>query len=159
MRQSLGLAAVSAFALALAASAVQASSVMPSGLFRTLSGQAPVVIGHRGAAAYLPENSLGGYELAAAQGADYVETDVHLSADGVAIVMHDTTLNRTTNIEDLFAPRNDGYAVADFTAAEIATLTTDPTGPAGTTYPGFTPASLDPYKVPTFAAFLDTGSE
>ena len=132
-----------------------APSVAGAAVIGTLTGEPPVVIGHRGAAAYLPENSIGGYELAAEQGADYVETDVHLSADGVAVVMHDASLARTTNVEALFEARGGGYAVADFTAAEIATLTTEPSGPAGTAYAGFTPSLADPFKVPTFARFLD----
>lgn len=143
----------------IAAASLAALAVAPlaghSAVVDTLTGELPVVIGHRGAAAYLPENSQGGYELAAEQGADHVETDVHLSADGVAVVMHDATLDRTTNVEELFAPRGDGYAVSDFTAAEIGTLTTEPTGPAGTAHPGFTPMLPDPYKVPTLAEFLD----
>ncbi|WP_136685584.1 glycerophosphodiester phosphodiesterase family protein [Falsirhodobacter xinxiangensis] len=136
-------------ALALSAPFAQSATV------NTLSGNAPAVIAHRGAAAYLPENSTGAYELGAFQGAEYIETDVMMSSDGVGIIMHDATLDRTTNVEELFAPRNGGYAVGDFTAAEIQTLTAQPTGPADWTYPGFTPSHPDPYRVTTFAEFLD----
>ncbi|ARE40287.1 Glycerophosphoryl diester phosphodiesterase [Rhodovulum sp. P5] len=123
--------------------------------WQTLSGDAPIVIGHRGAAAYLPEDTIGGNELAATMGAQYVETDVQLTRDGQLVVMHDETLDRTTNVEDLFAPRNGGYAVADFDLAEIQMLTAEPTGLASDTYPGFTPRAADPYRVPSLAEMLD----
>lgn len=55
------------------------------------------VIGHRGAAAHAPENTLPSFEVALRQGADALELDVHLSADGVPVVIHDPTLDRTTD--------------------------------------------------------------
>ena len=55
------------------------------------------VIGHRGAAALAPENTLISFERAVADGADAIEFDVHVSADGHAIVIHDPTLERTTD--------------------------------------------------------------
>jgi glycerophosphoryl diester phosphodiesterase len=56
-----------------------------------------LVIGHRGAAADAPENTLESFRLALAQGADALELDVHLSADGVPVVVHDPDLRRTTD--------------------------------------------------------------
>ncbi len=56
-----------------------------------------LVIGHRGAAGDAPENTLAAFELALAQGADGIEFDVHLSADGVPVVIHDFRLERTTS--------------------------------------------------------------
>jgi glycerophosphoryl diester phosphodiesterase len=53
--------------------------------------------GHRGAAALAPENTYAGFALAAEAGADYLELDVQLSADGVAVVIHDDDLDRTTD--------------------------------------------------------------
>ncbi|HEX5415232.1 MAG TPA: glycerophosphodiester phosphodiesterase family protein, partial [Chloroflexota bacterium] len=61
------------------------------------SGAAFVVIGHRGAAGHAPENTLAALALGHALGADAVEIDVHLSADGVPVVIHDKTVDRTTN--------------------------------------------------------------
>jgi glycerophosphoryl diester phosphodiesterase len=57
----------------------------------------PQVIGHRGAALSAPENTLGGFRIAKALGVEWVEFDVHLSGDGRAIVLHDDTIDRTTN--------------------------------------------------------------
>ncbi len=57
----------------------------------------PLVIGHRGASAYAPENTLAAFNRAFEMGADGIELDVVLSKDGVPIVIHDDTLDRTTN--------------------------------------------------------------
>ncbi len=55
------------------------------------------VIGHRGNRAFAPENTLRSFSEAVALGADAVEFDVHLSADGVPVILHDETLDRTTD--------------------------------------------------------------
>jgi len=55
------------------------------------------VVGHRGAAGVLPENTLAGFRYAVELGVDYVECDVHLTRDGHLVVMHDATVDRTTN--------------------------------------------------------------
>ena len=57
----------------------------------------PKIIGHRGACAVAPENTLISIRHAAQAGAKMVEVDVRLSADGIPIVLHDDTLERTTN--------------------------------------------------------------
>jgi len=54
-------------------------------------------IGHRGAKGYEPENTLVSFEKAIEMGADGIELDVHLSLDGHLIVIHDETIDRTTN--------------------------------------------------------------
>ncbi len=56
-----------------------------------------LLIGHRGASGEAPENTLAAFELALAEGADGIEFDVHLSSDGVPVVIHDARLERTTN--------------------------------------------------------------
>lgn len=72
-----------------------------------------LVFGHRGASAYAPMNTIPAFELAADQGADGVELDVHLSKDGQLIVLHDFTVDHTTN--------GQGYA-RDMTLAELRQL-------------------------------------
>ena len=57
----------------------------------------PLVIAHRGASADAPENTIAAFELALEQGADGIELDVHLSADEQPVVIHDFTLERTTD--------------------------------------------------------------
>lgn len=68
---------------------------------------------HRGASAEAPENTLAAFELALQQGAGGIELDVHLSRDGVPMVIHDETLERTTN---------ERGAVSARTAAELQRL-------------------------------------
>lgn len=84
-----------------------------------------VVIAHRGASGYLPEHTLEAKSMAYAMGADYVEQDVVMTRDDQLIVLHDITLDRTTDVARRFPgrARADGrhYAV-DFTLAEIRQL-------------------------------------
>ncbi|MCW8953085.1 MAG: glycerophosphoryl diester phosphodiesterase [Rhodospirillales bacterium] len=64
---------------------------------KTLEVHLPKVIGHRGAARYAPENTLAGIRKAAALGAGWVEIDIRLLRDGNLAVIHDATLDRTTD--------------------------------------------------------------
>jgi glycerophosphoryl diester phosphodiesterase len=57
----------------------------------------PIILAHRGASWHAPENTLEAFNLAFEQGADGVEIDVMLSADGEVVVIHDPTVDRTTN--------------------------------------------------------------
>lgn len=63
--------------------------------------QLPNVVGHRGAAAYAPENTLESFREAKRRGATWVELDVKISRDGVPIIMHDESLKRTTGVDRL----------------------------------------------------------
>lgn len=72
-----------------------------------------LVLGHRGASAYAPMNTIPAFELAVQQGADGVELDVHLSKDGHLIVLHDFTIDHTTD--------STGYA-KDLTLAQLKEL-------------------------------------
>lgn len=56
-----------------------------------------MVIAHRGASSYAPENTVAAFDLAIQQGASHLELDVHSTADGHVVVVHDETLDRTTN--------------------------------------------------------------
>lgn len=82
---------------------------------------APLVLAHRGASAYAPENTLPAVDRADALGFDWVENDVQFTKDGVLVVVHDTDLERTTDAEQVY-PGRAPWAVKDFTAAEIARL-------------------------------------
>jgi glycerophosphoryl diester phosphodiesterase len=57
----------------------------------------PVIFGHRGACAHAPENTLASFQMAFEQGADAIELDAKLNADGEVMVIHDATVDRTTN--------------------------------------------------------------
>ena len=65
--------------------------------------QLPKVVGHRGAMAYAPENTIASFREARKRGAAWVEIDVKLTADGVPIVMHDESLKRTMDVHRLVA--------------------------------------------------------
>ncbi len=70
----------------------------------------PLIIGHRGASAVAPENTLASFALAVETGADGVEFDVRLARDGVPVIIHDETLQRTASIQK---------RVADVSTAEL----------------------------------------
>ncbi len=100
----------------------------------------PPLIGHRGAAAVAPENTVAGLRAAAAAGARWVEVDAKLTRDGVVVLMHDERLNRTTS---------GSGDVARHTAVEIAALD------AGAWFgPGFTGTG-----VPTLGEAIATLAE
>jgi len=90
------------------------------------------LVAHRGASAYAPEHSADAYTLAMAQGADFVEQDLAVTKDGVLVSIHDLTLERTTDVEEVFPTRfveekaGDKvlrrWPVHDFTLAEIKQL-------------------------------------
>ena len=77
------------------------------------SAQNPKIIAHRGASGYCPENTLSAVQKALNIGVDLVEIDIHLSKDGEVVVIHDETLDRTTDGEGL---------VEDFTLEELRKL-------------------------------------
>ncbi|NNF14038.1 MAG: hypothetical protein HKN72_12480 [Gemmatimonadetes bacterium] len=114
-----------------------------------------ILVAHRGASAYAPEHTLASYELGIEQGADYIEPDLQITRDGVLIALHDLTLERTTNVEDVFpdrfreaevrGERVHVWPAADFTLAEIRTLD------AGS---WFDPSFADA-RVPTFREVVE----
>jgi glycerophosphoryl diester phosphodiesterase len=125
-----------------------------------------ILVAHRGASAYAPEHTLESYQLALKQGADFVEQDLQITRDGVLVCLHDLTLERTTDVKDLFptrfreevAPRSPSeqgrgvagspvrrWYVSDFTLREIKRLD------AGSWFnPKFKGA-----RVPTFQEAID----
>ncbi|MCV2358613.1 PEP-CTERM sorting domain-containing protein [Paucibacter sp. TC2R-5] len=93
---SVALCALAATAAATSAQALPAidPSPLPAKVWNTLSGAAPLVIGHRGASGYRPEHTLEGYALAIAQGANYIEPDLVMTKDGELIARHEPLLAR-----------------------------------------------------------------
>ena len=65
---------------------------------------------HRGASAYAPENTMEAFKLAVEMNTDGIETDVHMTKDGVLVLMHDEKVDRTTN--------GTGY-IKDYTYEEL----------------------------------------
>lgn len=123
----------------------------------SLTAQQPAtkqLVAHRGASAYAPEHTLEAYRLAMEQGADFVEQDLAVTKDGVLVCIHDLTLERTTNVEEVFpdrfaADKSSGstkrWLVGDFTLAELKTLD------AGSWFnPKFATA-----RIPTFQEAID----
>ena len=91
-----------------------------------------ILVAHRGASAYAPEHTLDSYQLALKQGADFVEQDLQITRDGVLVCLHDLTLERTTNVKEIFPTRSREELVAgiparrwyvsDFTLRQIKRL-------------------------------------
>lgn len=153
-----GLAAAGLAALcACAAETAEPGPAAPAYAFATLSGEPPLVIAHRGASGDRPEHSEAAYKLALEQGADVLEPDLQMSADGVLIVRHDPYLSTSTDIADRpeFADRRaerfgrEDWWVSDFTAAELQSLNTRQVFEDRST------EFDDQYGVLTFADFLD----
>jgi glycerophosphoryl diester phosphodiesterase len=108
-------------------------TLMTSDLFSGTAGAPPTpsnpppprlpitVIAHRGACADAPENTLAAAELAVEQHADMVEVDVQLTRDGQLVLLHDSTLRRTTDVRLRF-PHRAPWDVSDFTLDEIRAL-------------------------------------
>ena len=93
----------------------------------------PWLIAHRGASAYAPENTVPAFRMAADQGAEFVEFDLRLTKDRQIICLHDDSLERTTDVEEVFpdrfrdvtragGPATKRWPLADFTLAELRRL-------------------------------------
>lgn len=116
----------------------------------------PWLIAHRGASAYAPENTVPAFELAAVQGATFVEFDLRLTKDGQVVCLHDESLERTTNVGQIFPDRFrmvgeepkavKRWLLEDFTLDEIRRLD------AGSWFaPEFAGT-----RIPTFAETIDS---
>ncbi len=123
----------------------------------TATVSTPWLIAHRGASAYAPENTVPAFRLAADQHAGFVEFDLQLTKDRQIICLHDETLERTTDVEDVFPDRfrtvtgaggspTRRWLLADFTLAELRMLD------AGSWFgPSFRGT-----RIPTFAETIDS---
>jgi glycerophosphoryl diester phosphodiesterase len=122
----------------------------------------PLVIGHRGAAGYLPDHTLQGYQLAIKLGADYIEPDLVSTKDGVLIARHEPNITATTDVAshpefaslkrtvsiDGGAPET-GWFASDFTLRQIKTLRA--VQPLAYRSPRFN----GKFQIPTFDEILD----
>ncbi|WP_307894821.1 glycerophosphodiester phosphodiesterase [Bacillus swezeyi] len=98
------------------------------------------VIAHRGASGYAPENTMAAFERALKMKSDYIELDVQMSKDGELVVIHDTTVNRTTDIDSQLP-----VPVQDLTLDELRKL--DAGSYFGSEFTG--------ERIPTFEEVLD----
>ncbi|MEA2625619.1 MAG: glycerophosphoryl diester phosphodiesterase, partial [Candidatus Binatota bacterium] len=106
------------------------------------AGPRPRIFGHRGAAGVAPENTLASFQRALDDGAEILELDVHATRDGEVVVIHDPTVDRTT----------DGHgAVRDLTLADLGRLDA---GHAFLRDGGF-PFRGSGIRVPTLAEVID----
>ncbi|MCL4488192.1 MAG: hypothetical protein M1570_08685 [Chloroflexi bacterium] len=123
--------------LAACSAALPAPNSSPTPPAASAPGRKPVLItAHRGGAGLAPENTLASFRNGIALGADYIEMDVHLSKDGSVVVIHDPTIDRTT----------DGAGrVSDYTTAELQKWN------AAAKFAGATSRE----SIPTFAQVLD----
>ena len=81
----------------------------------------PDVVAHRGSSGAAPENTIAAIKLALDHRSDTVENDIQRTSDGELVIMHDVTLTRTTDVEEVF-PDRAPWNVGDFTLAEIKRL-------------------------------------
>lgn len=100
----------------------------------TLTGEAPVIIAHRGASGERPEHTLAAYQMAIEQGADFIEPDLVLTSDGILVARHENDISDTTDVADkpefagrkamkvIDGERHEGWFTEDFTLAELKTL-------------------------------------
>lgn len=130
-------------------------------VWNTLDGAPTRVIAHRGASGERPEHTLEAYLLAIEQGADVIEPDLVITADGILVARHDRYLSTTTNIADHpeFADRRrlsgdrEDWWVEDFTFAELRTLRArQPRADRDQSY-------NDQFLIPTFEEILDLAAE
>ncbi len=92
-------------AIAIGVLALTSKPAQPAAVLSRFAEQ-PLVIAHRGGKGLWPENSLFAFERASALGVDMLEMDLHLSSDGELVVIHDPTLDRTTNGDGPVAARS-----------------------------------------------------
>lgn len=125
--------------------------------WNTLTGEAPLIIAHRGASGHRPEHTLESYALAIEMGADVIEPDLVFTKDHILVARHDRHLSTTTNVTDHpeFTDRKkpnadpngearEDWWIEDFTLAELKTLR------ARQPFPGRSKEFDDQFEIPTF---------
>lgn len=156
-----GLSLIAACSPAQSPEPAAAQAAAPAPLWSTLDGSAPLVIAHRGASGERPEHTIAAYLRGIEQGADVIEPDLVVTADGVLVARHDAYLSTTTNVSahGEFADRRrvlfgrDDWWVQDFTLAELRTLrAVQPQEGRERSFDGV-------FMVPTFEEILDLVDE
>ena len=133
------------FALILCLWAVTGSSAMSK----------PAIIAHRGASGLAPENTLPAFRKAIEAGADGIEFDLHLTADGAIVVHHDYRMSPEWSRKDGVWITSEGPAIRDLTLAEVRAYDVGRLAPGSKyakRYPDYTPA--DGTTIPTFDEVL-----
>ncbi|MBS7458028.1 glycerophosphodiester phosphodiesterase [Coralloluteibacterium stylophorae] len=149
-------------ALSLTVAAVSGAFAADAASVATLTGARPLVVAHRGASAQRPEHTLAAYALAIEQGADVIEPDLVMTADGVLVARHENEIGDTTDVaaHPAFAARRttrtidgsevSGWFTEDFSLAELRTLR------ARERLPGLRGSAHDGTEsIPTFAEIVE----
>ena len=120
-----------------------------------------LVIAHRGASGYLPEQSIAAISMAHAQGADLIEIDLVMTSDDRIVVLHDPYLNNLSSVPAVFSDhaRKDGkYYVVDFTLEELRALElSERFNDEGASFPDRFPvhkSSFEIFKLQFFNVFI-----
>ena len=100
---------------------IEGSAVHAEDILKEISIPYPAVIAHRGASIVAPESTRPAYEVARDLGVGYFEADLQRTADGRIVVFHDATLERTSNVEQVFPDRVDDE-IGNFTLEELKQL-------------------------------------
>jgi len=148
------LAAVFAFLAFLDSATAQ----MPSGSGAAKVSEKPLVVGHRGAAGLLPENTLAAFKRGCELGVDAIELDVLVSADGEMVVHHDFKLKPeiARTADGAWIPSGSQPAIKDLTLAQLKTYDIgrlQPKTSYAARYPEQNP--VDGERIPTFKEAID----
>jgi len=116
----------------------------------------PLIVAHRGASAYAPEHTFVAWDLGISMGADYIEQDLQLTADGVLVVLHDETLDRTARGPGCRGEVRE-RTLAELEACEVGTwfLESERAGDARVTDGSGDPGTVFPtQRIPTLESVL-----
>ena len=122
MRRILTSLSLVASSFLLLAGRAEVTAQEPTPAQELIAAERALVVGHRGAAAHAPENTIISFMLALEAGADVVELDYFESSDGVPVCFHDDRLDRTTNAADVFGARRAREPISSFKLDELRQL-------------------------------------
>jgi len=151
-------AAVIVTAIALLTFAVPGMAQTPNTAGAAQLPEKPLVVGHRGAAGLLPENTLAAFTRGCEIGVDAIELDVLFSADGVLMVHHDYKLNPAIarSADGRWIPSGSQPAIKDLTLAQLKTYDIGRLQPNTTYAAGFPEQTpMDGQRIPTFKEVID----